>query len=84
MDGSSAVVAENPGRHAPQRTSATGKIAVSLPINVAALAKAHGHNWSCLKQVARQIPQKQASMRSESKRRFVALDFPKKTSGSLR
>ena len=41
MDGSSADVAKNPGRHAPQRTSATGEIAVSLPINIVALVKAH-------------------------------------------
>ena len=41
MDGSAADVAKNPGRHAPQRTSATGEIAVSLPINLVALVKAH-------------------------------------------
>lgn len=41
MDGASADVAKNPGRHAPQRTSATGEIAVSLPINIVALVKAH-------------------------------------------
>jgi hypothetical protein len=41
MDGSSADVAKNPGTQAPQRTSATGEIAVSLPINIVALVKAN-------------------------------------------
>jgi hypothetical protein len=42
VDRSSADAAQNSGRHAAQRASATGEIAVSLPINVIALAKAHG------------------------------------------
>jgi len=44
MDASSAEAAQNSDRHAPQRTSASEEIVPSLPINVVALAKAHGPN----------------------------------------
>src|SRR5258707_11117293 len=48
MDGSSTDVAKNPGRHAPQRTSATREITVSLPINIVALVKSTPTALSCL------------------------------------
>lgn len=41
MGRSSAEVAKNPGRHAPQRTFATAEMAVSLPIQVVALVKTY-------------------------------------------
>ncbi len=62
VDRSSADVAQNSGRHAPQRTSATGEIAVSLPINVVALAQAHGPNcrvldrWRAFEKAVRRKP----------------------------
>lgn len=41
VDRSSADVAKNLGRYTPQRTSATREIAVSLPMNVVTIVKAH-------------------------------------------